>query len=61
MKKIILSGVIIGILLVALGLLAKVNHWNNASTLLNFAILGLILLLVCGGILIVQSIRGVKR
>ena len=61
MKKIILSGAIIGLLSVILGMLAKVNHWNYASTLLNLAIFGFILLVVCGGILIVQSFRGTKR
>ncbi|SIN77634.1 hypothetical protein [Chitinophaga niabensis] len=61
MKKIFLAGAIIGLLLVLLSLLAKVNHWDGASTMLNFGIGGFVLLVVCGGILIMQSSRGVKR
>lgn len=61
MKNIILSGALIGLILVITGMFAKVNHWNNASTLLNFGILGFVLLLVCGAILIVQFIMGTKR
>lgn len=61
MKKIILSGAVIGLLLVVISLLFKVNHWKGASTVLNFGMLGFVLLLVCGAILVVQSIRGTKR
>ncbi|SIO00161.1 hypothetical protein [Chitinophaga niabensis] len=61
MKKIVLPGAIIGLLLVTLSLFAKINHWNNARTFLNFGIVGFVLLLVCGVILVILSFKGTKR
>ncbi|UYQ91435.1 hypothetical protein MKQ68_15185 [Chitinophaga horti] len=60
MKKILLSGLLLGVVLISLGVLWKVNHWSGASMLLNLSLAGFGLFVICGVALVLKSITAAK-
>lgn len=61
MKKIFLFGIILGIVIIAIGSLANINHWKTAQTLINLSIGGLVMVVVCVIGLVLKSLPAARK